>query len=331
MLGAMRSMVKYDFGTKVIRAYNPDIACKVETWLRDGEEVEFEGYHWVGHNRGRLNKNAVRGSGGVGLLIKHTMCQSWSVEVVNVEIEDVMWVKFENHEVNEVFFIAVCYIPPAGSSRDVDTEERFLMLSEQIQKFGLEGRVLVCGDFNARCGDLEDLSEEMVHLKGSRKSVDSMKNSQGELLIECMQNSGMCFVNGRKGADEFTCISSKGCSVVDYCLVPTEELDGIDDFMVETMSRCEARLCKGEEGYRIPDHSVLSWKLLMAGAGVEDVAGGKGELSSGVTKQRYVVPEDYMVEESSLIERIIGAGSDRSWWEVTRRNLTRCMMNSVKV
>ena len=76
----------------------------------------------------------------------------------------------ENHEVNEVFFIAVCYIPLAGSSRDVDTEERFLMLSEQIQKFGLEGRVIVCGDFNARCGDLEDLSEEMVHLKGSRKS-----------------------------------------------------------------------------------------------------------------------------------------------------------------
>ena len=162
-----------------------------------------------------------------------------------------------------------------------------------------------------------------------------MKNSQGELLIECMQNSGMCFVNGRKGADEFTCISSKGCSVVDYCLVPTEELDGIDDFMVETMSRCEARLCRGEEGYRIPDHSVLSWKLLMAGAGVEDVAGGKGELSSGVTKQRYVVPEDFMVEESSLIERIIGdlklVGGDQAKLDQVYDELCEGLKRNLKV
>ena len=58
---------------KVISGYNPDIACIVETWLREGEEVEFEGYYWVSHNRGQLNKNAVRESGGVGLLVKHTM------------------------------------------------------------------------------------------------------------------------------------------------------------------------------------------------------------------------------------------------------------------
>ena len=50
-------------------------------------------------------------------------------------------------------------------------------------------------------------------------------------------------MNGWKGADEITCISSKGCSVVDYCLVPAEDLDGTEGFMVETMSRCEARLC----------------------------------------------------------------------------------------
>ena len=48
-----------------------------------------------------------------------------------------------------MFFVAVCYIPPAGSSWDVDTEKHFLMLGEQIQSFRLEGRVIECGDFNA--------------------------------------------------------------------------------------------------------------------------------------------------------------------------------------
>ena len=35
VLGAMGSVVKYDFRAKVIRAYNPNIACIVETWLRE--------------------------------------------------------------------------------------------------------------------------------------------------------------------------------------------------------------------------------------------------------------------------------------------------------
>ena len=112
-------------------------------------------------------------------------------------------------------------------------------------------------------------------------------------------------MNGRRGADETTCFSGKGCSVVVYCLVPTEDLDSIDEFTIETMSRCEAGLCHGEVGYRIPDHSVLSWKLLMSSPGREDVAGGKSDLSSGKIKRRYVVPKDYMDDESSFIKKII--------------------------
>ena len=45
--------------------------------------------------------------------------------------------------------------------------------------------------------------------------------------------------------------------MVDYCLVPEEELMSIRNFDVKTMSQCEDELCGGEEGYRIPDHSVL--------------------------------------------------------------------------
>ena len=31
----------------------------------------------------------------------------------------------------------------------VDAEERFQLLSEQVQQYQLVGRVVVCGDFNA--------------------------------------------------------------------------------------------------------------------------------------------------------------------------------------
>ena len=68
-----------------------------------------------------------------------------------------------------------------------------------------------------------------------RVVVDHVVNDQGELLVECLLNSGLCMVNGRKGNDEFTCISSKGSSVVDYCFVPMEELDCIINFAVNTV------------------------------------------------------------------------------------------------
>ena len=66
------------------------------------------------------------------------------------------------------------------------------------------------------------------------------------------------------------------------------------------------RLCSGEEDFCIRDHSVLSWKLLVAGPGVEEVTGGKGDLSSRKTMRRYVVHEDYTAEESSFIKRKLG-------------------------
>ena len=33
----------------------------------------------------------------------------------------------------------------------------------------------------------------------------------------------MIVVNGRKGRDAFTCVSGRGCSVVDYCIVGKED------------------------------------------------------------------------------------------------------------
>ena len=53
--------------------------------------------------------------------------------------------------------------------------------------------------------------------------------------------------------------------MVDYCLVPFEELANIENVMVRTMSQCEAHLCVSEEGLRVPDHSVLMWDLFGRG------------------------------------------------------------------
>ena len=63
---------------------------------------------------------------------------------------------------------------------------------------------------------------------------------------------------GRKDNDDFTYVSSKGCSVVDCCLVLTGDLNYIDDFAVTTVSKCEAALCADEESFRIYTRSLCT-------------------------------------------------------------------------
>ena len=92
-----------------------------------------------------------------------------------------MWVRLEHRETSH----AVCFFPPVGSSRKVDTEERFQVLEEQVNHFKLEGQVVVCGDFNSRCGGLSDVDEVPA-----RCCVDLEKNGHGE-LIQSMRSSGL--------------------------------------------------------------------------------------------------------------------------------------------
>ena len=175
----------------------------------------------------------------------------------------------------------------------MDIEERFQILCEQMQRFQAEGQVIVCGDFNARCGGLQDVDDAngVVH---ERVNIDPVANEQGELLAECLLSSGFCLVNGRKSRDDFTCISARGASVVDYCIVPVEELDYVTNFSVVTMSTCEEVLCYQEEGYRTPDHSLLRWDLTVGtGVGVSrEEDSDKGSNNKVFTK--YFVPHGYM-------------------------------------
>ena len=66
----IREDLQLDIRAEVIDFYRPDIMALVETWLKGDEEVGLEGYKWFGSNKKHLYKKAVRGSGGVGVLIR---------------------------------------------------------------------------------------------------------------------------------------------------------------------------------------------------------------------------------------------------------------------
>ena len=94
----------------------------IEMWLKGEEEITVEGYRWFGRNRWRLHSRAVRGSGGVGLLVHEEVLKCCEVEVLDTDVEDMLWMQ-PNKDNGEALTLAVCYTPPESSSREGGAEE----------------------------------------------------------------------------------------------------------------------------------------------------------------------------------------------------------------
>ena len=60
-----------------------------------------EGYRWFGCNRRTLHRKAVRGSGGVGVLIREEVLKEYVVEVLDSDVDDVLWLRLSNEEEEE--------------------------------------------------------------------------------------------------------------------------------------------------------------------------------------------------------------------------------------
>ena len=280
-----RGVGENDVRSLVLKQYQPDIVGVVESWLRKDEEVVFEGYKWFGNNRKVIHKKAVRGSGGVGVLVKESLLRSWSCEVLDNEVEDILWVKLSSVVSELVLLLAVCYIPPISS---VCNEERWLRLSEQVSKYACLGTVILCGDFNARCGNMDEAEGVAC-----RVSEDQVINEQGRMMVDWTRSLGLCMVNGRVGSGDFTCVSPKGSSVVDYCLLFKDDLEVISDFEVVSMTDFVDRFHAGRVVERIPDHSALVWEVVIDNSAASNVRDDDTENSTG-DKFRYVVPDGYL-------------------------------------
>ena len=305
---SMMRMVN-DMREEVLDYYKPDILALVETWLKGREEIVVDGYKWFGCNRHTLHRKAVRGSGGVGVLIREEVLKEYTVEVLDSDVEGILWLRLSKERDEESLVLAVCYIPPESSSREVGVEEILQSLGEQVAKFRSHGPMILCGDFNARCGRLDVECEGMP----SRKVIDEVKNSQGEEFVDFLRSVNMGVVNGRKGKDAFTCVSNRGRSVVDYCVVGAENFSLINNFRVITMTECiEEMQCKGEVT-RVPDHSLVQWEVL--GSWVEEKVEVKVVEKGHVKATRKRVPENYLEKEvekvKSLTRRVVEAGADQ--------------------
>jgi hypothetical protein len=98
------------------------------------------------------------------------------------------------------------------------------------------------GDFNGRCGEQDDFIEGSDEVK-SRDTIDYIENSHGDKLIDFLTTTSMVMLNGRVGTNGYTCVSHRVKSVVDYIIVPYEQVAFYTDFSVNPISDIITR-CK---------------------------------------------------------------------------------------
>ena len=58
--------------------------------MHGDEVISVPGYTWLGNNRPKLIKKAVRGSGGVGVLVSMKTLEDWIRGSIHNEVEDTL-------------------------------------------------------------------------------------------------------------------------------------------------------------------------------------------------------------------------------------------------
>ncbi|CAC5368340.1 unnamed protein product [Mytilus coruscus] len=94
----------------------------------------------------------------------------------------------------------------------------------------------LCGDWNSLCGDMLDYIPGVDSLP-ERHVVDFKCNTYGSIFCDFLSDVSCCILNGRNMTqNDFTCVSTRGSSVVDYCIVPYERLQHFEKFSVNRAS-----------------------------------------------------------------------------------------------
>lgn len=232
-----------------------------------------------------------RKHGGVGILVRDAVYTSFAVEMCAVNSEGMLGLKLQ-HRTTGYETIVICnYMPPSNSPYGKDPETFFNNLLTLSFEFADSENVLYCGDFNARIGDCDDSPDSQVR---KREVIDMVVNSHGRCLLDFLNDSESCILNGRFGGAHYTCKTANGASVVDYCIVPTNALENVQTFCVKAVDDIVNELSieyMVEPGSHLPDHELLMLEVKASGLVLDSVL--NKEQNENSTEVNHRVPRKF--------------------------------------
>lgn len=167
-----------------------------------------------GSNRKQTHIQAPKGSGGVGLLIKCDLYNSYNVKVIDHAYEGIIGVHFANKFSDFNFIVYSLYLPPENSPWGRDATAFFSHLLTQVYLHCETDALILCGDLNSRIGSIQENNDCFDNIP-HRTLVDKACNQHGKSFLEFLNDSRCCILNGRFGkeSEEYTFYSTRsfGC------------------------------------------------------------------------------------------------------------------------
>ena len=191
------------------------------------------------------------------------MYDIYDVSIFDQNFRDILLVQFQDKNSNYFFVISVFYLPPENNINGRLSQGFYDYLTNIVFKLEDFDMCLFMGDMNERCGNESDMVSVIDgNSISSRNIIDETKNSPGPNFMDFLKSVNYCLINGRisPDMDNFTCISHKGRSVVDYMFMPHENIQNVEQFAVWTVTE----LCSGldiNSARGKADHSILCTDL----------------------------------------------------------------------
>lgn len=264
---------------------DPDVICVSETHLAQDEAIDLDGYRWYGFNRPHSNGTK---SGGVGILVRNELYHEYRIQRLNADVDGIICLSLEHIATGYVTMIASNYLPPGNSDYGRNPEEFFTQLLSLVYDCHDAGCVYLCGDFNARIGDAQDVPN-VVHGVSPQAAIDKTTNSHGKCFLEFLNDAMLCVLNGRLSAPCYTCHTASGSSTVDYAVVPYDVLENVISSEILNVEELVDKLNLHSEvcpGSSIPDHDLTQTVLRTTGHLLSEVNKSLGAKTSSVEKPR---------------------------------------------
>lgn len=238
---------KDDIFLKSISAH--DIILLAETHMGYNDSVSIEGYHYFQVCRPVSRNN--RYFGGIAILSKISIKNG--VKILPIKNTNFHWIQLKKDFFNLIndIFICTVYYPPSNSAYLSDDIDIFQLIEKDIFIYQNLGDIMLCGDFNARCGTENDFVSndldnfvpiDAYYIADSskrRNSRDSKLDTRGKELLNFCIGNNLRILNGRMLGDSFgnfTCFNVHGQSVVDYVVASEEILRQVITFKVSSFN-----------------------------------------------------------------------------------------------
>ena len=222
-----------------------------------------------------------------------------------LELKDnVLGIKFESLQNGEVMVLFCVYLLPEGSKYSTENEMVLNNLTIEIYNHNEADCIVVCGDFNGRMCERNDVTTWDSMLP--RNSIDKVANIQGDRLLTFVNNIKGCVLNGRISPeyDDYTSIAShKGSAVVDYFISRQADISSMQQLHVHTMVELIEELGVKDlisNRSSIPDHSLLCLDIETSLTVTEQLHGNTLGSKSVRTKVLRKTGENYMKSDTAV-------------------------------